>query len=291
VIRWRTSLFYLTKRCPFDGATVMCSDVQSHESSYPADLDLAWDLSLTALWLLHRAADYAGNAGRSPWDFAIGVQQLRAAGFSDGDLRWLCCKGYAEHAFDTSRPGGQQRTFEHAATLAFDGRSSFVLTTSGIQLVRQLEVERDSLQLPSGKIPDKVARCDPDATPGTPHWDVLLRDLLGRASVGQALFGAGAEPRTDSGGVYKKNLGPPGLMTRCRQFAVLLRNGGCIRQFSVLTAIRRHIFFQFHGDESCCPFAISRILKGYFVCPFSHDSRRFPLVAASYANATDKCSG
>jgi len=161
----------------------MCSDVQSHESSYPADLDLAWDLSLTALWLLHRAADYAGNAGRSPWDFAIGVQQLRAAGFSDGDLRWLCCKGYAEHAFDTSRPGGQQRTFEHAATLAFDGRSSFVLTTSGIQLVRQLEVERDSLQLPSGKIPDKVARCDPDATPGTPHWDVLLRDLW----VGQAL--------------------------------------------------------------------------------------------------------
>ena len=42
-----------------------------------------------ALRLLLDAADYADDLGRDFWDFALVIRELRAAGLSDNDLRWL----------------------------------------------------------------------------------------------------------------------------------------------------------------------------------------------------------
>ena len=47
------------------------------------------------------ALDCAQELQRDPWDFAVEVPCLRGAGLSDSSLRWLLCKGYAEHAIET----------------------------------------------------------------------------------------------------------------------------------------------------------------------------------------------
>jgi hypothetical protein len=50
----------------------------------------------TALELLREARQAAGAVQRECWQFAVEAAQLRAAGLTSTDLRWLLCQGYAE---------------------------------------------------------------------------------------------------------------------------------------------------------------------------------------------------
>ena len=63
----------------------------------------------TALARLAKALDHANDTGRDKWDFAVEIQELRAAGLTTGDLRWLVCKGYVEHAREITLLGEDGR--------------------------------------------------------------------------------------------------------------------------------------------------------------------------------------
>ena len=46
-----------------------------------------------ALTLLREADEAARTVGRDTWEFAVEIGQLRAAGLTNADLRWLLCEG------------------------------------------------------------------------------------------------------------------------------------------------------------------------------------------------------
>jgi hypothetical protein len=120
---------------------------------------------LAGLLQLVKAAAYARELGRPTWDFAVDIAALRAAGLTDSDLRWLVCKGYVEHAAETTLAGSETRCFEHEGQLTFGPRACFVLTASGGQVVRQVR-QREAAE------PDEAA-----APLAGPHWDAERRVL------------------------------------------------------------------------------------------------------------------
>ncbi len=71
----------------------------------------------------------------SPWDFAVEIETLIAAGLTTSDLRWLVWKGYLEHGYEVTRPHDVARRFCSCHNLAFAGRTCFVLTEAGVRLV------------------------------------------------------------------------------------------------------------------------------------------------------------
>src|SRR5207245_4252755 len=83
------------------------------------------------LALLTEALTCAREFQRDVWDFAVDIHCLRGAGLSDSSLRWLLCKGYAEHAIETTGPRAPQRNFRRAGSLMFCDRSCFALTPAG----------------------------------------------------------------------------------------------------------------------------------------------------------------
>ena len=91
-----------------------------------------------ALIALLKAREYALDAGRDVWDFAIPFRQLRVLRLSRNDFRWLVCKRYLEHAMEVTLPGDNGRFFRPVGDLNYVKRSCFVLTSEGAVFVRQL---------------------------------------------------------------------------------------------------------------------------------------------------------
>lgn len=145
------------------------------------DLELAKELPIDAFSLLLRSVRYAQSTSHPLWDFAIKIAQLRTAGLSDGDLRWLACKGYLEHAREAREPAPRKRTFDHTPTLRFADRSSFVLTPSGIRFTERLLAERLAIgnEVNANLLP--AQRLGASLDMGVPSWDRQRRELrIGR---------------------------------------------------------------------------------------------------------------
>ncbi len=105
-----------------------------------------------ALEQLTRAASYAMDADRSPWDFAVEVESLTDVGLTTSDLRWLVSKGYLEHAYEITSDVDPERRFQPCRHLAFSKRTCFVLTGLGLGLTasRRLGVAKTCAEpLPS----------------------------------------------------------------------------------------------------------------------------------------------
>src|SRR5262249_8992939 len=117
------------------------------------------------LELLRQAGEYAADARRSAWDFAVEADDLRAAGLTAGDLRWLVSREHVEHGVETSPPGAGRRRFRQGCGLSFTLRSCFVLTEAGARLFRRAAAGRGRT--------GATARLSHDskAPPGTPCWD------------------------------------------------------------------------------------------------------------------------
>jgi len=95
---------------------------------------------------LLRAFDYATDAGGDVWDFAIEITELRSAGMTTSDIRWLVSKGFAQHGQETSLYGAPRRTFQRSEGLTFLSTSAFVLTSAGAAELRKSLCQE---QLPS----------------------------------------------------------------------------------------------------------------------------------------------
>jgi hypothetical protein len=89
---------------------------------------------------LLRAFDYATDAGREVWEFAIELSELREVGMTTCDFRWLVSKGFAEHGRETSLYDAPQRSFCRGKGLTFVPTTAVVLTPLGAAELRKLLV-------------------------------------------------------------------------------------------------------------------------------------------------------
>lgn len=90
------------------------------------------------LTLLLQAHEYAAALGRDPWDFAVELPAVLAAGLTRSDLRWMVCTGMVGHAAEVpaDRPDGA-RAFGAVGGLALTDRCCFVLTGPGVEAARR----------------------------------------------------------------------------------------------------------------------------------------------------------
>lgn len=140
----------------------------------PEGLTAAASVNLLAgLGQLFEAAAWAREAGRPVWDFAVEIEGVRAAGLTNCALRWLVCKGYVEHALETTPSGSEERRFEREGRLSFSQGTCFVLTERGADLLpkRVRPVKAGGGRLPRFRHGRGVV---PRAGP---HWDADCRLL------------------------------------------------------------------------------------------------------------------
>lgn len=87
-----------------------------------------------ALCLLLEAYRYAEEAQRDVWDFAVEIDTLRQTGCTNSEFRWLICRGYLDHALETTLAGEETRSFQRHQRepgLTFGRKTCFVLTEAG----------------------------------------------------------------------------------------------------------------------------------------------------------------
>jgi len=108
---------------------------------------------------LLRAFDYAADAGGDPWEFAVEIGDLRAAGMTASEFRWLVAKGIVQHGHETSLYGDTHRTFRSCGGLTFLETTSFILTPAGAALVRDSLVAAADVSPPpaAGAAPEVAA--------------------------------------------------------------------------------------------------------------------------------------
>ena len=78
--------------------------VHNHDIPPAVDISVVPTAAFQAgLTELLKACDYAHQIRRAAWDFAVEVAQLRAAGMTESDFRWLVCRVYVEYANERGR--------------------------------------------------------------------------------------------------------------------------------------------------------------------------------------------
>lgn len=121
----------------------------------------------SAMAMLLQAYEYAQDVDRNRWEFAIGFDELRRAGLTTADCRWLVCKGWSELARELTPQPGVPRRFRHDVGLAISQRSCFVLTDSGVQVVRRMGRQDQA----AGRSADSASYASALISMVRPHWD------------------------------------------------------------------------------------------------------------------------
>jgi hypothetical protein len=128
-----------------------------------------------ALRLLLEAHEYARDVQCSSWDFGVEISILERAGSTNSDLRWLLCKGFAEHATESRSSRTDRRRFRPTTQrLAFSAQSVFILTAAGAAFARELLAKQTASSLHSNSALDVAQN---GAARHIPYWDRARREL------------------------------------------------------------------------------------------------------------------
>lgn len=132
--------------------------------------------------ILTQAYQYAQDAERSPWDFAVEVERLKSEGLSFSELRWLVCKDFALHGIETTLPSQTARQFHHVDSLNFAVESCITLTPHGFSEIVQAinsDAPTDAPQTPADASQTPQPDEDPhdEEGPSTPIWCAERREL------------------------------------------------------------------------------------------------------------------
>lgn len=134
---------------------------------------------------LLRARMYAQAADIDIWQFALNADELRDAGFSTSELRFLIHNSYVENAMEITVPGDECRTFRGIGRLSQILRTCYVLTEAGEQFAGEVlngpvsktnglhtpSTNGDSVQASSnGKSHDRIPI-------DMPTWDANRKEL------------------------------------------------------------------------------------------------------------------
>jgi hypothetical protein len=138
-----------------------------------------------ALSLLVDGMYYTEDLGCGAWEFALSIAELRAAGLSDNDLRWLLRKGYVKHAIEITQAADDIRSFRPATGCVFSDRACFIWIAKSNVLAHPCQV--DTLGGHNGQnghpLIDEVRNSDKFIKPRltelvkTPIWDRDLQEL------------------------------------------------------------------------------------------------------------------
>jgi hypothetical protein len=88
------------------------------------------------LTVLLEAYDFADELRRSTWDFAVDLGALRSLGVVDNLIRYLCCRGYLDHAAEKIPGGKRGRSFRRTGALSLTAKTCVVLTREGAAFAR-----------------------------------------------------------------------------------------------------------------------------------------------------------
>jgi hypothetical protein len=110
-----------------------------------------------ALSLLLQGCRYAEATGRSIWDYAVEIQDLKNLGLTSNDLRWMVCQDWVEHGGEVSLFGEVARGFEPECPLSFSPRSCFVLKDKGLVQAARLSAGDVSCRMSELESASKVA--------------------------------------------------------------------------------------------------------------------------------------
>ena len=90
----------------------------------------------SALQILLEALTSALAHGIEPWEFAVEIDRLLAAGATVEQLRGWADDGLVEHGVETTRPTSKRRTFTRGRNLRFLPGTCFILTAAGAARAR-----------------------------------------------------------------------------------------------------------------------------------------------------------
>jgi hypothetical protein len=123
-----------------------------------------------ALALLQHALACAKDAQAPPWDFALEIGQLYAAGLTITDLRWMVVKEFVEHADETSVHGSEHRSFTPSRGLTFMPTTCVLLTVKGAALAAsESAAASEEIAGANGKLLAGMS--------AKPQWDPTRRKL------------------------------------------------------------------------------------------------------------------
>ena len=159
--------------------------------------------STEGLRLLLDAYHYAVDVGHSVWDFAVEIETLRQAGWTNSEFRWLVCKSFVRHAIETTPASDETRSFRqprHAPGLLFAGKTCFVLTEAGVpvRVARLGKPVRPARRTESRRGPE---RCQSPPQRSAAQMGPRAAGITCRGACRQAVQGPGGEPGAGSGGL------------------------------------------------------------------------------------------
>lgn len=125
------------------------------------------------LAVLLQGYHYARRAGRTVWDFAVEIEDLKSNGLTNNDLRWMVCQGWIEQARELTDTVEGNRVFAFGSVLTFSDRSCFVLSKEGVRIAERVP---DSKLLAGPETPSRIQHERPDSCVaflyhGRPRWD------------------------------------------------------------------------------------------------------------------------
>jgi hypothetical protein len=126
------------------------------------------------LTLLLEATHYAQDLRESTWAFAVELGALRHAGMTNNDIRWLCAKGFVEHAIEVALSGKQAgRAFHAKGSHPLSQRACFIITPAGTAFAKRMSSTRPALV--RGHTDQPIDRDDHSSL--VPDWDSASRTL------------------------------------------------------------------------------------------------------------------
>lgn len=140
-------------------------------------LEKATQTLLDSIVRLYRAHLYSIECNRSPWEFAIELQQLQRTGITAEEIRWLIGKSFVEHAEEVTERGRSKREFQPQVGFRLTDASCFILSEHGVgaaRYVMELIHKRDPAD-------DPVSETETELKP---RWDTVRHELrLGKVLV------------------------------------------------------------------------------------------------------------
>jgi hypothetical protein len=132
-----------------------------------------------ALNLLLEAYESAQEIREDPWQFAVQLAEVKAAGTSDTALRVLAHDGYVLHRHETTRLSAPRRTFRRVSNLAFSEHTCLVLSPLGAAILRDVRAE---------PLPPRPGQAGPPEEE-RPYWDRNRRLLFYRGRLVKGFSG------------------------------------------------------------------------------------------------------
>ena len=189
---------------------------------------------------------YSTDLNCTVWEFAVTIKDLRDAGLSDDDMRWLMRKHYVEHAVEVTQAGDESRSFRPSSGCILSDRACFVWTEKARALVfadpvslnGEHNARNGRSEVTNGHCTQVVAAPTTANLILVPTWDRDRQELRwGDFVIKQ--FKVPSPTRRRSWRRSRKSIGPRGSTTRCRLSPIKNRSAGCTTQSKRSTATRR----------------------------------------------------